>query len=276
MPEGDAVFRSCAQLHRALAGRALTRAELRVPQAATARLVGREVLEVVPRGKHQLTRLSDGLTVHTHLRMDGVWKFAAAGARLPGPAFQIRALLGNQETTAVGLRLGMVDLVRTADEHTLVGHLGPDLLGPDWDAELAVANLLREPERSIGEALLDQRNLAGIGTIYRAESLFAQRVNPRTPAGRVEDLTALVERARTLLSANLEGRWKGTTGSTAPGARRWVYDRAGRPCPRCGTPVACETYGPPTQERLSWWCPRCQPLPPGVEPAGPAPRPRAR
>ena len=276
MPEGDSVYRSCAQLQRALAGRVLTRAELRVPQAATAHLVGREVLEVVPRGKHQLARLSDGLTLHTHLRMDGVWKFAAAGRRLPGPAFEIRALLANQETTAVGLRLGAVDLVRTADEHTLVGHLGPDLLGPDWDAERAVANLLGQPERSICEALLDQRNLAGIGTIYRAESLFACRVNPRTPVGEVADLTALVEKARQLLEANKEGRWRGTTGHSQPGMQRWVYNRAGRPCPRCGTRIACETYGPVTQERLSWWCPRCQPLPPGVEPAGPLPRERTR
>lgn len=262
MPEGDAVYRSCAQLHAALAGHVLTRVELRVPTAAAASssLVGQTVLEVRPRGKHQLTRLDGGWTIHTHLKMDGAWRIVRTGQRLPGPDFRIRAVLGNDERTAVGLQLGLVELVRATDEERVVAHLGPDLLGPDWDPDLAVANLLRHPDVTIGEALLDQRNLAGIGTIYRAETLFAERTNPRTPVGRVADLRAVVDRAHRLLEANKEGPWRGTTGSSRPGRTRWVYDRAGRPCPRCGTPVACETYGPATQERLSWWCPRCQPL----------------
>lgn len=261
MPEGDSVYRSCARLHAALAGRVLTRAELRVPRAAAADLSGREVLEVVPRGKHQLIRVEGGWTIHTHLKMDGTWKVVPAGARTPGPAFQVRALLANDEEQAVGLRLGLVELVRTEAEHTVVGHLGPDLLGPDWDARQAVENLLREPARTIGEALLDQRNLAGIGTIWRAETLFAERTNPRTPVGEVADLTAVVERAHRLLELNKDSRRGRVTAGTGPGGRdRWVYNRAGRPCPRCGTPIACEEYGPRTQERLVWWCPRCQPL----------------
>lgn len=261
MPEGDSVYRSCKQLHAALAGRELVRAELRVPQAATADLVGREVLEVVPRGKHQLFRLSGGLTLHTHLRMDGRWRIVRTGERLPGPAFQVRVLLATAERTAVGLELGMVDLVRTSDEHTVVGHLGPDLLGPDWDAQVAVANLLREPSRTIGEALLDQRNLAGIGTIWRAETLFAERTHPGTPVARVRDLVAVVERAHRLLEQNKDLRGGRVTAGTGPGGSdRWVYNRAGKPCPRCGTRIQCEEFGPVTQERLSWWCPRCQPL----------------
>ncbi|WP_420176435.1 Fpg/Nei family DNA glycosylase [Luteococcus sp. OSA5] len=260
MPEGDAVFRSCATLHDALAGRALTHVELRVPSAAAASqgLVGQRVVEVVPRGKHQLTRLDGGWTIHTHLRMEGTWKFVDAQGRLPGPDHEIRVLLGNDETVAVGLRLGMVDLVRTDHEDEVVGHLGPDLLGPDWDEELAVANLLREPSRTIGEALLDQRNLAGIGTIYRAESLFHQRINPRTPVAGVPDLLALVRTAQRLLAANKgPGPWV-PTASGRDG--RWVYGRAGKPCPRCRTRIQCEEYGPTTQERLVWWCPRCQPF----------------
>ncbi len=251
MPEGDAVWRSCRSLHRALAGHELVRGELRVPQAAAKSLAGRSVLEVVPRGKHQLTRLSDGLTLHTHLRMDGVWKIVGAGDRAPGPAHQVRVLLATAEKQAAGLRLGMVDLVRTVDESSVVGHLGPDLLGDDWDASVAVANLLGFPERTIGEALLDQRNLAGIGTIWRAETLFAQRVNPRTPVGEVADLTALVSKAHELLLRAIDVEtWR---------EQRWVYNKAGRPCPRCGTRIACDEYGPTTQERLVWWCPRCQP-----------------
>ncbi len=183
--------------------------------------------------------------------MDGVWKIVGAGDRTPGPAHQVRVLLATAEKQAAGLRLGMVDLVRTADESSVVGHLGPDLLGDDWDASVAVANLLGFPERTIGEALLDQRNLAGIGPIWRAETLFAQRVNPRTPVGEVADLTALVSKAHELLLRAIDVEtWR---------EQRWVYNKAGRPCPRCGTRIACDEYGPTTQERLVWWCPRCQP-----------------
>lgn len=257
MPEGDSVFRSCRQLHEALAGRVLTRAELRVPQAATANLVGHEVLEVVARGKHQLTRLSGGLTLHTHLKMDGRWRIVRTGERLPGPDFQVRVVLGNEARTAVGLELGMVNLVRTVDEDQVAGHLGPDLLGADWDVALAVANLQRDPGRTIGEALLDQRNLAGIGTIWRSETLFAERTHPRTPVGRVRDLTAVVNRAHRLLVLNRDRRTAYATGGRS--SDHWVYNRAGRPCLRCGTRIQCEEYGPAGQERLSWWCPRCQP-----------------
>lgn len=260
MPEGDAVYRACRRLNQALPGHVLVRAELRVPQAASASrsLVGQTVLEVVPRGKHQLTRFSGGLTLHTHLRMDGVWRIVDAGARLPGPAFEIRVLLGTASTTAVGLRLGEVDLVATRDESRVVGHLGPDLLGPDWDADEAIRRLARDPGRSIGEALLDQRNLAGIGTIYRAESLFRARVHPRTPVADV-DLPRVVESAHALLHAAITGPPHTTTGSVRRGEERWVFERPGRPCRRCGTAIEVEAFGPAGQERPSYWCPRCQP-----------------
>lgn len=260
MPEGDTVFRSCAMLHRALAGRTLTRAELRVPQHATANLVDMTVTEVVARGKHQLTRLDSGLTLHTHLRMDGTWRVVAARERLPGPAYQIRVILGTDEHTAVGLRLPVVDLIETARESELVGHLGPDLLGGDWDAEEAVRRLRSDPGRTIGEALLDQRNLAGIGTFYRAEICFLQGVHPRTPVGAVGDLPRLVKRVQLLLRANVERPTQVTTGIDRPGQRAWVFERPGKPCRRCGTLIEVERFGPTGQERLSYWCPRCQPL----------------
>lgn len=256
------MFLACRRLHRALAGHEVTRAELRVPQAASgsAGLVGSTVLEVVPRGKHQLIRFDNGRTLHTHLRMDGVWRVVDAGARLPGPAFQVRVVLGTAGHTAVGLRLGEVDLLATRDEHRVVGHLGPDLLGPDWDADEAVRRIRSEPRRTIGEALLDQRNLAGIGTIYRAESLFRCRVHPRTPVADV-DLHQVVDAAHSLLHKAITGPTRSLTGSTRRGEQYWVFERPGKPCRRCGTAVRVETYGPPGQERLSYWCPRCQPAP---------------
>ena len=251
-------------LHRALAGRTLTRAELRVPRFATADLVGTTVTEVVPRGKHLLTRLDSGLTLHTHLRMDGAWRVVPAGGRLPGPAYQIRVLLeagtGPDAVTAVGLRLPVVELIETAREDEVVGHLGPDLLGPDWDLDEALRRLGADPERTIGEALLDQRNLAGIGTFYRAEICFLQGVHPRTPVSAVRDLPRLVRRVQQLLQANTQRPTQVTTGIDRRGQRAWVFERPGQPCRRCGTLIEVEEFGPESQERLSYWCPRCQPI----------------
>lgn len=250
------MWRSCRRIDQALAGHELRRAELRVPRFATTPLAGRTVLECVPRGKHQLTRLSGGLTLHSHLRMDGRWRFITPGARWPGPAHQLRVRLVTDETEALGFLLSQVELVRTEDEHRLVGHLGPDLLGPDWDADEARRRLLEHPDTTIGEALLDQRNLAGIGTMWRAESLFLEGVHPRTPVRLVPDLDAVVARAHTLLHGAIKGR---TTVRRSGSDQFWAFGRDGRPCHRCGTAIRREEFGPVTMERRSFWCPRCQP-----------------
>lgn len=134
MPEGDSIRRAAARLHTALAGRALVRSDLRVPRLATADLTGRTTLEVVPRGKHLLHRVEGGLTLHSHLRMDGSWRVFGPGEPWRGgPEHQIRAVLATASHTAVGYRLPVLELLRTAEEDRAVGHLGPDLLGPDWD-----------------------------------------------------------------------------------------------------------------------------------------------
>lgn len=152
-------------------------------------------------------------------------------------------------------------MVKSDREDEVVGHLGPDLLGPDWDVETAVHRLLSAPDRELGDALLDQRNIAGIGTIYRAETLFLQGIHPRTPVAEVTDLGRVCERARSLLHANRNGYDQVTTGDHRPGRARWVYGRTGRPCRRCGTRIESETFGPSGQERRSYWCPHCQPRP---------------
>ncbi|SEL66912.1 DNA-formamidopyrimidine glycosylase family protein [Nonomuraea pusilla] len=258
MPEGDAVHRTAARLRRALDGRVLTRSDFRVPRHATADLTGRTVLTTVSRGKHLLTRVEGGLTVHTHLRMDGSWQIAPAGRRLP-PGDQVRLVLANEQWQAVGVRLGVVDLVGTGEEERLVGHLGPDLLGEDWDADEAVRRLREAPGRTIGEALLDQRNLAGIGTIYRAETLFLRGVWPWRRVGEIEDLHALVSLAHRLLDANKEHAGTVTTGDRRPAHQTWVYGRVGRPCRRCGTRISRGEMGARPQERLILWCGGCQP-----------------
>lgn len=262
MPEGDAVWATCRRLDAALAGRELIRCELRVPSLATVDLTGVPVREVVSRGKHLLIRLGDGRTLHSHLQMDGAWRVYPDDQRWTGgPGHEIRAVLGVPDSTAVGYRLPVLELITTAGEHEVVGHLGPDLLGDDWDVDEAVRRLASDPRRSIGEALLDQRNLAGIGTIYRAEILFLQGIHPRTPVGAVPKLRRLSTRARHVMTSNRERSGIVTTGVQRRGQELWVYGRAGRPCRRCGTLIMVEEFGPEQQERLSYWCPHCQPAP---------------
>ena len=248
------VWYTARRLHAALAGRALTRSDFRVPRLATADLTGDVVVETASRGKHLLTRTKGGLTVHTHLRMDGSWRVQRA-AEPVRESHRIRLVLANEEWRAVGYQLGVVELIRTSDESRVTGHLGPDLLGPDWDCAEAVRRLSAEPGRAIGEALLDQRNLAGIGNIYKAEVLFLRGINPWQPAGGVADLGAVAELARRLLDANKERIGQVTTGSSRRGEETWVYGRRGRPCRRCGTPVRSQGQ----QDRITFWCPSCQP-----------------
>jgi endonuclease VIII len=260
VPEGDTVWRACQRLNEVLAGRVLTRSEFRVPSLATTDLTGVVVREVMSRGKHQLFRFSNDLTLHTHFKMDGTWNIYAHGRRWSGgPGYEIRAVLATGDHDVVGYRLPVIELVATAAEDTVVGHLGPDLLGPDWDLDEAVRRIAAQPDRAIGQALLDQRNLAGLGTFYRAELLFLHGVHPRTPAGHVKNVRRMVERGQLLLQAN---RWRpeqSTTGDLRRGRRAYVYQRTGQPCRRCGTPILFEELGPAGEERHSYWCPNCQP-----------------
>jgi endonuclease-8 len=139
------------------------------------------------------------------------------------------------------------------------------VLGPDWSPEVAVERLRSVPDAEVGTALLDQRNLAGLGNLYRCEVLFLQGLTPWVRVADVPDLRALVDKGRRLLLAN-RGRWEqSTTGSLRHGELHWVFERSGRPCRRCGTRIATAEQGAAPRARLTYWCPRCQ--------LGPAPAP---
>ena len=258
MPEGDVVWNTAQRLNQALSGRVLTRSDFRVPRYATVNLAGQTVTEAVSRGKHLLTRTDRGLTVHTHLKMEGSWRVSPASGPPPRGSHQLRVLLANAEWTAAGYQLGITEVLPTAKEDQVVGHLGPDLLGPDWDAGAAVARLARDPARPVGEALLDQKNLAGIGTWFLAEMLFLRGIDPARPVGSVADLEALVSVGHRLLDANKTRPGHSSTGDVTPGRDSWVYGRAGKRCRRCGTVIRRAELGPPGQERLRFWCPNCQ------------------
>ena len=256
MPEGDVVWYTARRLHEALAGRVLTRSDFRVPRYATVNLAGQAVSEAVSRGKHLLIRVGS-LTIHTHLKMEGAWRVRPAAEPL-ADSYKIRLVLANSEWQAAGYSLGITEILPTSQEKRVIGHLGPDLLGPDWDPGEAARRLAAQPERPIGEALLDQRNLAGAGTVYATEMLFLRGINPWRPVGEVQDLLALVELGQRLLEFNKTRLGHVTTGDSRRGQENWAYGRAGRPCRRCGTPIRRGEQGPPGQERLRFWCPSCQ------------------
>ena len=262
MPEGDAVWRTCRRLHEALAGDVLVGSELRVPAHAAADLRGRRTIEVVPRGKHILHRLEGDLTIHSHLRMDGSWRVHPLDRRRWfADQHTVRALLWTSRRLAVGDALGMLDLVRTSAEHRLVGHLGPDLLDPSFDAEKAFANLMSKPDRLICEALLDQRNLAGIGTIFSSEPLFAASISPWAPVGSVgaERLADLIAHTRRLLVLSCRlGHTTVTGRAEYSDDDGWVFGRIGQPCKRCGGVVRLGKVGAEPQQRVIGYCPNCQ------------------
>lgn len=265
MPEGDTVWRAARRLDRALRAKQLTRSDFRVPAFATRDLTGNNVVNVVSRGKHLLTRIEGGTTLHTHLRMDGSWRTYVAGERWNGgPGWQIRAVLSVDGFDAVGYRLPIVELVPTAKESQVVGHLGPDLLDPSFDREEAVRRLRAQPDREIGPALLDQRNVAGIGNLYKAETLFLCHVSPWARVESVTDLGAVLDTARRLLLSNLEGTEQSTTGDLRRGKRHFVFERSHQPCRRCGNAVRTARQDDPLGVRITYWCGICQRLGSGV------------
>lgn len=248
MPEGDTVFHTAAVLDAALTGKTLTRCDIRVPRYAGVDLSGQRVDEVLSRGKHLFIR-TERASIHSHLKMEGAWRIAG------GPLdHRVRIILETGPVRALGIDLGVLEVLDRNRDEQAVAHLGPDLLGADWDPGSAVANLIAAPQRPLAAALLDQTVLAGIGNVYCNELCFVAGRLPSAPVAALADPARVVARAHDMLWAN-RLRWsRCTTGDTRPGRQLWVYGRAGKPCRRCGTLVLCDRTG----ERISFWCPSCQ------------------
>lgn len=257
MPEGDTVHLTAQNLNAVLSGRRLTRCDIRVPAFATVDLSGEMVDEVVSRGKHLLIRVG-GFTIHSHLKMEGSWHVYRPGTRWRRPEWQARAILANAEWIAVGFQLGLLEVVARDDEQSIVGHLGPDPLSAEWDADAALAGLTADPSRAVGLALLDQRVIAGLGNVYRNELCFLSGVKPTRRIGEVAHPEKLVALAHRLLNANKDRVQRTTTG-TLRGSTTWVYGRAGQQCLRCRTPIEHGRLGDSELElRDIYWCPHCQ------------------
>lgn len=263
MPEGDTVRQAAVRLSTALGGRTLTRGELRHPRLSTVDLAGRVLREARSVGKHLLIRFDRDLTLHNHLGMDGAWHVYPAGAKWRRPGHHARAVFATPENSAVGFLLQQLKLLPTGEESTVVGHLGPDLLDPDWSlahASAALAGLRAEPGREIGLALLDQRLMAGVGNIFKTEVCFLLGVSPWTPVSDV-DVERAVELSRDLLLRNVDTPLRSTTGSRQRDRLTWVYGRWRQGCLRCGGRVLRTTQGPDLLERVAYYCPACQPGP---------------
>ncbi|GAA2543601.1 endonuclease VIII Nei2 [Mycolicibacterium diernhoferi] len=249
MPEGDTVFRAATKLREALAGKTLTRCDIRVPRYATVDLRGQVVDEVLSRGKHLFIRVGEA-SIHSHLKMDGSWVIGS----FRGAPHRIRIALGTADSVAYGVDLGILEVLERRLDQEVVAHLGPDLLGPDWDPQLAKANLIADPDRELADALLDQRVMAGVGNVYANELCFVLGRAPDAAVGTLADPLRMVQRARDMLWLNRNRPNRIITGNTRRGQQFWVYGRAGEPCRRCGTLIERDDSG----DRIRYWCPSCQ------------------
>jgi endonuclease-8 len=254
MPEGDALARTAAGLRPYLLGRSVTGARARLPGPQVARVVGSTITGVDALGKNLLIRFDNGLEIRTHLRMNGTWHRYRPGEAWRRPVARARLVLEVPGAIAVCFDAPVVELFEQRAEtlHPSLSQLGPDLLDPAFDADEALRRL-RHPARaemSIAEALLDQRALAGIGNIWKNETLFVERVNPFVAVATLDDetLQRLVATARRLLNAS--------AARSRPG-RLNVYRRTGRPCSRCGAAIVSTQQGSELP-RTTYWCPRCQ------------------
>ena len=265
MPEGDTIFRTAEVLRAALVGRRVTAARAqprpglrRVPDLS--RVVGAIVETVEPRGKHLLIGFDNGLTLRSHLRMTGSWHRYRPGERWRRPAHQASAVLETAEAVAVAFDAPVVELLTDAElrRSTPLIELGPDLLGSFFDADEALRRLRARDDVELGNALLDQRAMAGIGNVVKSEVCFIERLDPWADVARFDDeeLRSAIRTARRVLQANTRGGARNTTGSPVRGQGLWVYGRAGRPCRRCGTRIQLARQG--ELARLTYWCPSCQ------------------
>jgi len=251
LPEGDTIFLAARTLNRVLAGRTVTQFDSVFPAinrvAGDRPLVGRTIESVTARGKHLLIKFSGDLVLHTHMRMNGSWHVYPAGARWRRPAGDMRVLIGTGEAVAVGFNVPVADLLTSREmaRHPELRALGPDVLDAAFDRGEAVRRMRSHGGDRIADALLDQRIVAGLGNVFKSETLFLAGIDPFTPVASLDDRTleAILDAARKTMkasvSADLQSNGRRTTRSLDPRAKRWVYGRIGGMACRCGrTPTA--------------------------------------
>ena len=259
MPEGDTIHRAASALRTALAGRKMVRFDSPrlvgpVPQA------GRVVEQVESHGKHLEIQWDNGMVLHTHMRMSGSWHLYRIGERWRKPYQQMRVSIETDEWVAVCFNAPVVETYRLPDKrrHPGMGRLGPDLCKSDTDLG-AVVNLLLsydDPTARIGDVLLDQRVMCGVGNVYRCEVLWAAGMSPFGEVGSLSERDAirLVNTAASQLRSNLHHAKRLVANDVKGGLA--VYGRNGQRCPRCISNVEMRRMG--LHNRILYWCPGCQ------------------
>jgi len=272
MPEGDTIFRAAQALHHALAGQVVTRFESVLPALNRVDhdhpIAGRTIGSVTSRGKHLLMAFSGDLLLHTHMRMNGSWHLYRPGERWQRPARDMRLVVATAGFVAVGFRVPIAEFLsaRDARRHKELSALGPDLLDASFDRNEVLRRIGAHPQDAIGDALLNQRVVSGIGNVWKSEILFVSGVDPFIPIGGLpgDALARVIDVARELLAASVLGRaqrltlaiGRRTTRSLDPTAKLWVYGRRGKPCRNCGAPIQARKTG--VDARLTYWCGNCQ------------------
>jgi endonuclease-8 len=275
MPEGDTIYRSARALDRALAGKRVTFFETALAPLASvddnASVAGRTVEKVEARGKWLLIAFSSDLILVTHMLMSGSWHIYRLGERWRMPRRAMRCVVRVDDFEAVAFNVPVANFfnARTLERNSMIPKLGPDLLHPDYDENEARARILARGDEEIANVLLNQRVIAGLGNVYKAEVCFLCGVHPfrtvdsLTPA----ELDDLLYQSRKLIGENVQESSgdkiltytgaRRTTRSADQASRLWVYGRQGQPCRRCGTAVLMRKQG--TGARSTYWCPQCQP-----------------
>jgi endonuclease-8 len=243
LPEGDTIWRTANALRPRLLGKRL----LDVTPEQFRRLEGATVTAVEANGKHLLIHFDSGLVLHSHMRMTGAWHLYRPGEAWRKPARLAKVVLSNADTVAVLFSAPVVELVRGREAARDLAHLGPDILAPDLDLDEVLRRARASERQALGELLVDQRVAAGIGNIYKCESLWRLRLDPWRPASELsdEELGKLYREARAMMLAALRGRF-----------RPAVHGKTGRSCPRCSGRIACRNQGDPS--RFTYCCPTCQ------------------
>ena len=271
MPEGDTIYRTATVLRRVLLGQCLTGFETTVRQVAIVNarhpMVGRVVREVTPRGKHLLIAFRDrdagpnaDLVLHTHLRMTGSWHVYHLGVPWKKPERFAKVLLRTAAAVVPCFSAPIVELLTLQEvaRHPALTRLGPDAIADKFDAGEVQMRFRSRPDLSIGEGLLWQAAMAGVGNVFKSEVLFLERVNPFLRIGDLSDETLgrLVAQSHRLLLLNRRPGSRQTRATLDPQGRIWVYRRSGRPCYQCGTAIQMRRQG--ADARSTYFCPSCQ------------------
>ena len=282
MPEGDTIFRTARTLNRAFAGKSITGFRSAYPLLTRFHddhpLTGRTVERVESRGKWLLMHFSGGATLVTHMLMNGSWHIYKPGERWQRPSSTARIVLESADYVAVAFDVPVAEMhtmQSLARDHRIPQPTG-DLLNAGFNSDAAIDRILAEREEELGNVLLRQHLLAGVGNVYKSEACFAAGLNPfrRIVTLTRDEIASVVTIARKQLASNVledspnsmvtyRGASRRTTRLSKPSESLWVYSREGQPCRKCGEPIRARMQGP--DARLTFWCPRCQPMPDGHE-----------